>query len=276
MRVPVVQLDPSDLRKSILAHGFECGPLCSAGPSRKRQVWTDGAVVIRVSATQDVLRNGVEDELEWARRIGAVVPAQAPLAGPIQLPGALATIWEWLDGEPVMPEHAAAHGALLRSLHDHGERPPAGYATGDQLDSARMRLSLVGNDELRLVLAGLVEHAATLLSLADAGRPVLSHGDAHDRNLLVVNGVVHILDFDSAGWAARHVDVASGMYAWRHNHHSEIAVQAFLHGYGPHPDLPASLLNALVWVRRVRATCTRAAAGENVAVRVQELQSTKP
>jgi len=65
-------------------------------------------VVIRVSATQDVLRNGVEDELEWARRIGSVVPAQAPLAGPIQIPGALATIWEWLDGEPVMPEHAAA------------------------------------------------------------------------------------------------------------------------------------------------------------------------
>jgi len=27
--------------------------------------------------------------------------------GPIQIPGALATIWEWLDGEPVIPEQTA-------------------------------------------------------------------------------------------------------------------------------------------------------------------------
>jgi Ser/Thr protein kinase RdoA (MazF antagonist) len=239
-------------------------------------VWTDDAVVIRVSAAADVLRNDVEAELDWARRIGVVVPAQAPLAGPLHLPGAVATVWEWLDGEPATVAHAADHGAMLRTLHDRGGTPPRGAAPVDQLGSARNRLALVDDDDLRPILAGLIEHAATLLSLADSGRPVLSHGDAHDRNLLVVGGVVHLLDFDSAGWAERHVDVASGMYAWRHNHHCEVAVQAFLDGYGPHPDLPASLLDALVWVRRVRATCTRAAAGENVAARAQELQGTRP
>jgi Ser/Thr protein kinase RdoA (MazF antagonist) len=93
---------------------------------------------------------------------------------------------------------------------------------------------------------------------------------------LVVDEVLHLIDFDSAGWAERHVDVASGIYAWRHNHHSETAVKAFLTGYGTHPDIPADLLDALVWVRRVRATCTRAAAGENVDARTQELLSTWP
>jgi Ser/Thr protein kinase RdoA (MazF antagonist) len=135
---------------------------------------------------------------------------------------------------------------------------------------------LLYDSGLRPDLSELIEHAATLLQLADSGRPVLSHGDAHDRNLLVVGGATHLLDFDSAGWAERHVDVASGMYAWRHNHHSEEAVREFLAGYGPHPDLPAGLLDALVWVRRVRATCTRAAAGENVVARMKELRSARP
>ena len=269
-------LDPDALRNSLLAQGFECGPLRSAGQSGKRQVWTDGRVIIRVSAAAAVLRNDVEAELEWARRIGVVVPAQRPLAGPFSLAGSIATVWERLDGEPAAPEHAEAHGTLLRTLHDQGGRQPDGTAMVDQLDSARMRLPLVRDEQLRLVLTGLVEHAATLLLQASSGQPVLSHGDAHDRNLLVVEGVVHLLDFDSAGWAERHVDVASGMYAWRHNHHAVEAVQAFLRGYGTHPHLPAGLLDALVWVRRVRATCTRAAAGENVDARMQELLTTRP
>lgn len=270
------QLEADALREALRAEGFRCGPLRSAGPSGKRQVWTDGVIVIRVAAAAAVFRNSVEAELEWARRIGTVVPAQHPLVDPVGLPGATATIWEWLDGEPAAPEHAQAHGTLLRTLHDKGGGQPDGVVLVDQLDSARMRLPMVCDEQLRLVLAGLVEDAATLLWYADSGRLVLSHGDAHDRNLLVVGGVVHLLDFDSAGWAERHVDVASGMYAWRHNHRSEVAVQAFLEGYGTHPDLPAGLLDALVWVRRVRATCTRAAAGENVDTRVQELLGTRP
>ena len=239
-------------------------------------MWTDGVVVVRVSTAKAVLRNGAESELDLAQRIGVVVPAQRPLAGPFYLAGATATVWEWLDGVPGAPEHAAAHGALLRTLHDRGGRQPDGVAMVDQLDSARMRLPLVSNEDLRTVLASLVEHAATVLLQAHSGCPVLSHGDAHDRNLLVVDGVVHLIDFDSSGLAERHIDVASGMYAWRHNHRSEVAVKAFLAGYGTHPDLPADRLDALVWVRRVRATCTRAAAGERVDTRIQELLATRP
>ena len=270
------RLDNDALREGLRAEGFSCGPLWPAGPSGKRQVWTDGVVVIRVSTAKTVLRNSVEDELGWACRIGDVVPAQRPIAGPFYLAGSTATVWEWLDGMPAAPQHAAAHGTLLRTLHDQGGRQINGAAIADQLDSARTRLPLIRDEYLRIILASMVEYAATVLLQANSGRPVLSHGDTHDRNLLVVDGVLHLIDFDSAGWAERHVDVASGMYAWRHNHRSEIAVKDFLAGYGTHPDLPADLLDALVWVRRVRATCTRAAAGETVDTRVQELLSAQP
>jgi Ser/Thr protein kinase RdoA (MazF antagonist) len=233
-------------------------------------------MTIRVSTTEAVLRNGVEAEVEWARRVGAVVPAQRPLAGPIDLAGSIATVWEWLDGVPATPEHASAHGGILRTLHDGGGRAPHGTLGADQLDSARLRLPSIPGHDLRRTLDRLVEHAATVLRQANTGHLVLSHGDAHDRNLLVVGGVVHLLDFDSAGWAERHIDVASGMYTWRHNHRTETAVIAFLEGYGRHPDLSSHSLDALVWVRRVRATCTRAAAGENVDARVQEMLGSRP
>jgi Ser/Thr protein kinase RdoA (MazF antagonist) len=275
-KVTARHLDHDALREGLRAEGFNCGPLRPAGPSGKREVWTDGVVVVRVSRATAVLRNDVEAELDWARRIGAVVPAQRPLAGPFYLSGSTATVWEWLEGDFITPEHAGAHGALLRTLHDQGGRQPDGVTMVDQLDSARTRLPLICDEDLRTVLASLVEYAATVLLRANSGCLVLSHGDAHDRNILVVDEVLHLIDFDSAGWAQRHIDVASGMYAWRHNHHAETAVKAFLVGYGAHPDLPADHLDALVWVRRVRATCTRAAAGERVDTRVQELLVTRP
>ncbi len=59
--------------------------------------------------------------------------------------------------------------------------------------------------------------------------------------------------------------------AWRHNHGSETAVQEFLDGYGTHPDLPLEMIDALVWVRRLRSTITRATLGQNVGDRVAEL-----
>ena len=139
------RLDIDALQKGLRAEGFSCGPLWPAGTSGKRQVWTDGVVVIRVSTAKTVLSNSVEDELNWARRIGDVVPAQRPIAGPFYLAGSTATVWEWLDGMPAAPEHAAAHGTLLRTLHDQGGRQIHGPAIADQLESARARLPLVRN-----------------------------------------------------------------------------------------------------------------------------------
>jgi thiamine kinase-like enzyme len=231
---------------------------------------------IRVSATRDVLVNAVKDELDWARRIGNVVPAQRPLSEPLVIGDWTVTLWQWLDGEPATTRNAAAHGALLRRLHDHGGQPPSDVEARDQLASARARLLRITNSATQRRLSEMVEHAAEILDQAASGQLVLSHGDAHDRNLLVVGGVLHLLDFDSAGWAERHVDVASGIYAWRYNHHDEAAVAAFRDGYGVHPDVPPALVDGLVWARRVRATCTRAAANQEVSSRLDELGRTRP
>jgi Ser/Thr protein kinase RdoA (MazF antagonist) len=58
---------------------------------------------------------------------------------------------------------------------------------------------LVRSAVIRKALGDLVEHAAALLDQADSGSSVLSHGDAHDRNILVVGGRLHLLDFGSSG-----------------------------------------------------------------------------
>jgi Ser/Thr protein kinase RdoA (MazF antagonist) len=242
----------------------------------KRQVLTDRQVLVRVAPTTAIMRNSPVEEVAWARRIGAVVPAQRPLADPLHWGDWTLTLWEWLDGVAATAADAWQHGNTLRRLHDLAGRSDDPTRSVDQLDSARERLPVIGEQQTRYRLAPLVDVAARVLRAADRGELVVSHGDAHDRNLLVVDGAVHLLDFDSAGMAHRHVDVASGVYAWRLNHRNDAAVDAFLAGYGEHHDLGRGALDDLVWVRRVCATCTRAAAGQDVSDRLVELEATVP
>lgn len=184
------QLAPEELQQELLARHITCGALWPAGPSGKRQVWSDGVIMIRVSATSDVLVNAVKDELYWARRIGNAVAAQLPLFEPLVISDWTVTLWQWLDGEPATARNAAAHGGLLRRLHDHGGQPPSDVEAVDQLTSARARLSSITNRATQHRLSDMVEHAAEILDQAASGQLVLSHGDAHDRNLLVVGGVL--------------------------------------------------------------------------------------
>jgi Ser/Thr protein kinase RdoA (MazF antagonist) len=246
------------------------------GTPAKRQVLTDGKVLVRVTLATAVMRNSPQEEVVWAQRIAAVVPAQRPLTDPIIWNGSTLTVWEWLEGSQVTAADAWKHGNTLRRLHDLAARPVESCVADDQLDSARARLQELQDHRIREQLASMLDAATGVLAAVDRGDLVVSHGDAHDRNLLVLDGVVHLLDFDSAGMAHRHVDVASGVYAWRLNHQDESAVCAFLEGYGEHPDLDRSSLDSLVWVRRLRATCTRAAAGQDVSQRIVELEATAP
>lgn len=269
-------LDPAVVQGVVRAAGIPCGPLLPVGAPAKRQVLTDGTALVRAATVDAVLLNHPADELAWARRIGAVVPAQRPLTEPLRWGNWTLTVWEWLDGFTVIPAHAWQHGATLRTLHDLAARPAEMHHRVDQLDSARGRLATIMDPGIRGQLSSLLDVAAGVVAAADQGDLVVTHGDAHDRNLLVVDRVVHLLDFDSSGVDHRHVDVASGVYAWRINHRDENAVNAFLDGYGEHPDLDRKALKGLVWVRRVRATCSRAAAGQDVRERLAELAQTCP
>jgi Ser/Thr protein kinase RdoA (MazF antagonist) len=269
-------IDPETIRTAVLSAGVSCGPLTLVGAPAKRQVLTDGKVLVRAARNTAVVGNSPAAEVAWGRRIAAVVPSQRPLADPIVGGTWTLTVWEWLEGSAPTSADAWQHGHTLRRLHDRAARPDETGGSVDQLDSARERLAALPDLRVRCRLAAMLDVAAMVLAAADLGELVVSHGDAHDRNLLVVDGVVHLLDFDSAGLAHRHVDVASGVYAWRLNHRNEAAVGAFLDGYGEHPDLDRHSLDALVWVRRVRATCTRAAAGQDVSERLAELERTFP
>jgi Ser/Thr protein kinase RdoA (MazF antagonist) len=274
--VPPRTVDSESIRNAVQAAGVSCGPLKEVGVPAKRQVLTDGKILIRVALTSTVMRNSPTEEVAWARRIAAVVPAQRPLTEPVVRGVWTFTVWEWLEGSVVTPENAWQHGNTLRRLHDIAERHVEASFADDQLDSARARLAALPDTAAREPLTSMLAVAARVLNAADEGALVVSHGDAHDRNLLVVDGTVHLLDFDSAGMAHRHVDVASGVYAWRLNRRDESAVGAFLDGYGEHPDLNRGSLDDLVWVRRLRATCTRAAAGQDVSQRLVELERTLP
>jgi aminoglycoside phosphotransferase (APT) family kinase protein len=269
-------VDPEAVRAAVQSAAVSCGALTLVGAPAKRQVLTDGKVLVRAAPTTVVARNSPAAEVAWGRRIAAVVPSQRPLADPIVWGAWTLTVWEWLEGAAPTAVDAWQHGSTLRLLHDRADRPEDAAGSVDQLDSARERLAAVSGLGVRARLAAMLDVAATVLAAADLGELVVSHGDAHDRNLLVVDGVVHLPDFDRAGLAHRHVDVASGVYAWRLNHRDEVAAGAFLDGYGEHPDLDRPSLGALVWVRRIRATCTRAAAGQEVSERLAELDRTFP
>ena len=266
------------LTARLTEEGILCGTLELLHNSGKRAVWSDREqVVVRVATQGMPIRNDVHTEAHYATRIASVVPSQRLLLSPFSLNGIVVSVWEWLDGESVSLEHAEEHGATLRTLHDRARLQPSERdSVSDQLASARARLSLIPDRQTARFLGAMIETAELVLADAGSGNLVLAHGDAHDRNVLVVDGVLHLLDFDSAGPAERHVDIASGLYAWRLNHSSAQAAAAFLAGYGNHPDVPLNLLDALVWVRRVRATCTRAADGQDVSVRITELLTTKP
>ena len=217
--------------------------------------------------------NDAVTELAMAARLAAVVPTQrALLAHPLTHAGADVTVWSWLHGQPLTGADAHAQGAILRRLHDHAQLRAAEVSCdGDQLASARARMRNLGYPATRAVLTALLDRAGAVLTATDQGEAVLSHGGAHDANMLLVDGVVHLLDFDTTGPAPRLLDVASGLYSWALRHPDLGAARAFLAGYGPHPSVDPAALAALIWVRRVRGTCTRAANGQDVTARIGEL-----
>ncbi len=66
------------------------------------------------------------------------------------------------------------------------------------------------------------------------------------------------------------------MYACRYRFQDTNAVTEFLDGYGPDARVDHGMLWDLSWVRRVRATCTRAHRGDDVDERLATLVREAP
>lgn len=265
------------LSRELRARGLPCADLHPFDRGAKRFVVSDGrAVVARCSPSGGGAAGDAAAELGWAHRFAAVVPVQRPLLNePFDVDGWTVTAWEYVPSAvDAGPEHAAAHGALLRKLHDGVTLTPSEKrAPSDQLRTARARLPALAG--LRPDVApALTAHVAAAQRILDDGPHhdnVGAHGDSHDRNLVVTPaGGLVLIDFDSAGPAPRTLDLVAGVFTYRNDFGDEAAATRFLNGYGT-DAVDMALIEQRLWVRLVRDTCARAQFGEDVRAAMSRL-----
>ena len=278
-------LDPDELRHYLHGLGLAvgAGPLAPLGPPTTRVVLSDRrTVVVRATRHRGQALARARAELRWAAATAPAVPLQRPLLeDPLVYGDWVLTLWEYLDGRPLGPGDAVAHGAALRHLHDLA-RPDLAHGTvADPLGLARTTVAALSGDRvvLRERLRYLVTRADDELRRALAPRPgtlVVAHGDCHPANALVVDGAVVMIDLDQAGLAPRRLDLADGLFAWGRMDPTSDAPERFLEGYGLVPG-PPEALDALVWVREVRDLARRArhpeAPLEDLLVRLAALEA---
>lgn len=203
---------------------------------------------------------------------------QSPLLPqPLVVADHLVTVWQYIHGVAPGPQWARAHGDVLRRAHDSVAVEP-GDNRIDQLSSARTRVSILAERQHPHVgaLMALIDHATVILGALEVGESVAAHGDYHRNNAVLSAGRLHIIDFDAAGVGPRLLDVAAALRWWRRDFPASDAADDFLAGYGSHPVLDCTALEVFVWVKALRAACTRAYNGSNISERLQTLAATAP
>lgn len=277
---PAPALDP--LRTLVTSCGLPCGPLSVLAPNSKRVVISDQAnVVIRAQRFDDPALREPETEIAWAMRFNAVTHTQIPFwFRPVTTEdGWLLTLWQYLPGSSVTSaEDAAAHGRAIRMLHDKVPLTGRDRQSADPTDQLRVAahrvtdLVAAGHPHARLLEAA-VQQAFDYLTQAYASSDlVASHGDVNPNTALAMTGGIALMDFDSACVAPRLLDIASGVYTYR-RYFDETMGGAFLDGYGPHPALTEAALAAHMWIRHLRITVARAAAGKPVEEDLARLEA---
>ena len=207
-----------------------------------------------------VVRSGRVDRLVVAT---AALAASEDVAAPQPLeidPGAGLTRWSTVPGTPLIdllstvqtPADAfAAVGAALRRVHGRPAPPalPVHGPEGEQrtLHTWVTRMAVLDPGWADVLRSRLPAVEAGLS--AGTGRIVLTHGDLHDRQILVAPSGVGVIDADTAAGGEAAQDVANLLV------HLELrAAQgrclaaragalaaAILDGYGPGPDVVARL-----------------------------------
>ncbi|KQO98659.1 phosphotransferase family protein [Leifsonia sp. Leaf264] len=263
--------------------GFEAGtltPFDDAGRGGGSKRWTalsDTGFVVRCADTGDDRIQPAETELDWALRFAEHVKVQRPLlAVPIRFESWTATVWEHVvaSGE-VTGAHAFEHGQVLRRLHDRVSlRGDERFAANDQLSAARRRIDQLCSVDRSTahVLRTYLTDAETFLEAEGELPNVALHGDSLNHNLLSTTDGLVLIDFDSSSPGPSTVDLATGLLSYRHHLRDEGAVAQFFAGYGP-LSFDQRVLDRVVWVKRFRQACTHAARGDDIASRLDELDS---
>lgn len=271
----VLKVVQSQLRQAGINHG----ELEVFDQALKRTVLTDGeSVVTRSMRTGDPTLAPMEKEIEWALRASETTRVQVPLVPYPLVSGEVTTsVWQFLPVDrPVLTSDIGEIGELLKGLHQ--QTPNARVDPISQLETAeqRMRSLITDRPATASLLRPLLNKAHRVLERERASGIVAVHGDAHDRNVLHTPEGLFLIDFDSAGWGPPTLDLASVAYVCRYRFQDLSLIQDLLTGYGPPHIADHDTLMDLTWVRRVRATCTRANRGEDVSALVENLYREEP
>ena len=143
--------------------------------------------------------------LAVGRRLNDLVLAR-PLA---DLPALRLTVQTEIAGRPAEPEDLDAVGEALARLHAGPIDGLPQFGAGDHLEAARRTADHLAavHPELAVRLQQLVDRLRACCPVSEES--VLSHGDLHLAQALVVNGNVALIDLDRACAAVPGYDVAT-------------------------------------------------------------------
>ena len=165
----------------------------------------------------------------------------SPLFGdqPMEVLGAPASVWTWIEEDVEGRKQPRAFGALLRALHQVTDDAAFPTISFDPIEKIANRLERL-KSERRLTAANLdvlqaaLERGVGLAADVEAvtmGAGVL-HGDALLGNAVLSDGRLVLLDFDFVAYGAREWDLAPTYVTATRFRRQDAIWREFLAGYG--------------------------------------------
>lgn len=175
---------------------------------------TDQPIVVRIARTMDYwrqVRNEVE-VAEWLKDMEyPAARVTGPSAQPIAVDGHPVTFWDFIPGRSAVPDEVTMLANLLRRFHALSKPQAFELPPVVQIDNRlerRVKTAPAREADKAYLLAKFRELWTELDGLAFplAESPV--HGDAHIKNVMVVDGTAVLIDFEGVGWGPPEWDLS--------------------------------------------------------------------
>jgi Ser/Thr protein kinase RdoA (MazF antagonist) len=174
---------------------------------------TSEHVVIRVARTMDYWKDA-EKEVAVARWLASHgLPAtQTADVGPqpVEVDGYPVTVWRLIEGGKPQRDDVALLGRVLRRLH--ALPPPTDFQL-PEMDilgrvEPRIQSSTVADADKEFLLDLLADLRSELLRVRYALGSCAVHGDAHNGNLMLIDGEPVLIDLERFAWGQAEWDLA--------------------------------------------------------------------
>ncbi|PPJ31739.1 hypothetical protein C5E45_23040 [Nocardia nova] len=207
---------------------------------RSNAVWQVGDVVVRLAPDTPLRRTRAATSIAVTRWLASTATepiALPPLPGeqPVVVDGAVATFWPYRSS--AAQPSARDVGSLVRRLHQQPSppfripqyRPLRRLRDALDVDAARPQPVLSDHERgwLRIHVDVLVTAFETTRFPLGYG---LVHADAHEENMVVVDGGWVLIDWDNACYGPRELDLVGALPDHFHNPHTHRA--EFVRSYG--------------------------------------------